>query len=131
MSKTSAGSGRLSVASSISGVQDIDNQATEELTGIQWDEGMGETQEFAGTDALSEIGGVVSQAEANMDFSTNLEAAMEGVQKRQNEVEKARGEYANFDDTSLSRFADSYWRVSDEGSELGLEAMVRAFNADR
>ncbi|KAJ2844828.1 hypothetical protein GGI22_006754, partial [Coemansia erecta] len=127
---TARGGERLSVASSISEVRDIDNQATEELTGIQWDEGMGETQEFAGTDALSEIGGVVSQAEANMDFSTNLEAAMEGVQKRQSVVEKTRGEYANFDDTSLSHFADSYWRVSDEGSELGLEAMLSTQTAE-
>ncbi|KAJ2560021.1 hypothetical protein EV175_000022 [Coemansia sp. RSA 1933] len=133
MSRASRGSGRLSGVSSISGDRDVlDNQATEELTGFQWDEGSGGMHEFGGADALSEIGGVVSQVEANMDFTTNLDAAMEGVQKHQEPQEKkTRGAYANIDDISLSRFADSYWKVSDdaageeeeEGSDLGLETM--------
>ncbi|KAJ1666877.1 hypothetical protein IW140_002466 [Coemansia sp. RSA 1813] len=124
---TARASERMSVASSSAGARDMDNQATEELTGFQWDEGTGAMQEFAGTDALSEIGGVVSQVEANMDFTTNLDTAMEGVQKRQLPPEKPRGAYANFDDISMSRFADSYWKVSDDAagevSDLGLEAM--------
>ncbi|KAJ2668932.1 hypothetical protein GGH99_006389, partial [Coemansia sp. RSA 1285] len=85
MSRASTGreSGRLSLQSS-NAEEDLDNQTTEELTGFQWDEnagggGGGAGQDLTGAEGLSDIGGIVSQAEASMDFTTNLEAAMEGV----------------------------------------------------
>ncbi|KAJ2744409.1 hypothetical protein H4S06_005450, partial [Coemansia sp. BCRC 34490] len=118
MSSASTGreSGRLSLQSS-NAEEDLDNQTTEELTGFQWDEnagggGGGAGQDLTGAEGLSDIGGIVSQAEASMDFTTNLEAAMEGVQKRhhhnhhhqqqlqEQEEQPTHGRYGNVDDIS-------------------------------
>ncbi|KAJ2894057.1 hypothetical protein GGI21_005337, partial [Coemansia aciculifera] len=72
-------------------------EVTEELSGFNSDdceddnggghrrqqqEGPGGAHFLNVGDTLSDIGRVVSQTEAGMDFTTNLEAPMEGVQRR-------------------------------------------------
>ncbi|KAI9500343.1 hypothetical protein BX070DRAFT_65454 [Coemansia spiralis] len=69
-----------------------ENQATEEL-GLEMDNA---------NESMSDIGGVVA-GEASMDFSTELNAPMEGVRR------KARGG-GWADNISMSRFAESYWK---------------------
>ncbi|KAJ2581586.1 hypothetical protein GGH95_001998, partial [Coemansia sp. RSA 1836] len=83
-------------------------------------------------DTMSDIGRVVSQTEAGMDFTTNLEAPMEGVQRRaagggvsaRSSVSGrdgysrgggaglglVNGKPSPYEDMSMSRLADSYWR---------------------
>ncbi|KAJ2771802.1 hypothetical protein IWQ56_001642, partial [Coemansia nantahalensis] len=62
-------------------------------------------------DTMSDIGRVVSQAEAGMAFSANLDAPMEGVRKLARPVPARRAHAAPADDMSMSRLADSYWKL--------------------
>ncbi|KAJ2784534.1 hypothetical protein H4R18_001074 [Coemansia javaensis] len=101
-------------------------QVTEELSGFvsgsQTEDHM-ENLLNAG-DTVSDIGRVVSQAEAGMDFTTNLDAPMEGVVRKPGRpvlAPRARAAANHVGDMSMSRLADSYWRPQDTSglSELG------------
>ncbi|KAJ2740715.1 hypothetical protein GGI20_005657, partial [Coemansia sp. BCRC 34301] len=114
-------------------------EVTEELTGFDSDEddngGGGRGHLLNVGDTMSDIGRVVSQTEAGMDFTTNLEAPMEGVRRRatggaasarssvSGGIGYSRGGGAGlglvngkpspYEDMSMSRLADSYWRPDD------------------
>ncbi|KAJ2768259.1 hypothetical protein GGI18_005627, partial [Coemansia linderi] len=111
-----------------------DLEVTEELSGFNSDneEHRGHTLNVG--DTMSDIGRVVSQTEAGMDFTTNLEAPMEGVQRRARASAQSsisgrparsgaglglvNGKPSPYEDMSMSRLADSYWR---QGNESGSE----------
>ncbi|KAJ2358253.1 hypothetical protein GGF43_000939 [Coemansia sp. RSA 2618] len=66
-------------------------------------------------DTMSDIGRVVSQAEAGMDFTTNMDAPLDGVWTHRQQ--RPVGQAHVHDDISLSRFAESYWKPQHNDSD--------------
>ncbi|KAJ2881455.1 hypothetical protein H4R27_004074 [Coemansia aciculifera] len=115
-------------------------EVTEELSGFNSD-----NEEHRGHmnvgDTMSDIGHVVSQTEAGMDFTTNLEAPMEGVQRRAGASARSsvsgrpirggaglglvNGKPSPYEDMSMSRLADSYWRPGNESSSENAHEFTR------
>ncbi|KAJ1733828.1 hypothetical protein LPJ61_001370 [Coemansia biformis] len=87
-------------------------QVTEELSGFaSGSQTEDNTENLLNVgDTMSDIGRVVSQAEAGMAFSANLDAPMEGVRKLARPVPSGYARAAHTDDISMSRLADSYWK---------------------
>ncbi|KAJ2031230.1 hypothetical protein IWW57_000799 [Coemansia sp. S610] len=118
-----------------------DLEVTEELSGFNSDneEHRGHTLNVG--DTMSDIGRVVSQTEAGMDFTTNLEAPMEGVQRRARASAQSsisgrparsgaglglvNGKPSPYEDMSMSRLADSYWRQGNEGGSENAPEFTR------
>ncbi|KAJ1741345.1 hypothetical protein LPJ79_003622 [Coemansia sp. RSA 1821] len=78
----------------------------EELSGFSSSQAEDNTGVLSVNETMSDIGRVVSQEEAGMDFTTNLDAPMDGVWLHK----RAVGPPAPVDDMSMSRFAESYWK---------------------
>ncbi|KAJ2850283.1 hypothetical protein IWW36_002031 [Coemansia brasiliensis] len=80
----------------------------EELSGFSTSQAEDNTDNVLSVnETMSDIGRVVSQAEAGMDFTTNLDAPMDGVWRHKRAVGPPE---AQADDMSMSRFAESYWK---------------------
>ncbi|KAJ2081060.1 hypothetical protein H4R24_002631 [Coemansia sp. RSA 988] len=99
----------------------VSGQVTEELSGFDTEMGGTDNTEILRVDTMSDIGGVVSQAEAGMDFSTNVDAPMEGVRKQQQQHDYQHNRTrvghmqgvvggGGVEDMSMSRLAESYWK---------------------
>ncbi|KAJ2607501.1 hypothetical protein H4S08_004806 [Coemansia sp. RSA 1365] len=98
--------------------EQVSGQVTEELSGFGTEMEGTDNTEIHRVDTMSDIGGVVSQTEAGMDFSTNVDAPMEGVHKHQHysyQHKTRAGQMqpttaSGIDDMSMSRLAESYWK---------------------
>ncbi|KAJ2799927.1 hypothetical protein H4R20_004249, partial [Coemansia guatemalensis] len=104
--------------------EQVSGQVTEELSGFGTELGGTDNTEILRVDTMSDIGGVVSQTEAGMDFSTNVDAPMEGVRKQQQQQQQNYPYQHNrtragqmqapvgggVEDISMSRLAESYWK---------------------
>ncbi|KAJ2467689.1 hypothetical protein GGI03_001423, partial [Coemansia sp. RSA 2337] len=115
-------------------------EVTEELSGFNSDNEDHRGHMNVG-DTMSDIGRVVSQTEAGMDFTTNLEAPMEGVQRRAGASARSsvsgrpirggaglglvNGKPSPYEDMSMSRLADSYWRPENESSNENAHEFTR------
>ncbi|KAJ1855068.1 hypothetical protein GGH12_001770 [Coemansia sp. RSA 1822] len=72
----------------------------------------GHTDHLSVNETMSDIGRVVSQGEAGMDFTTNMDAPLDGVWT------KRPAGRAPVDDISMSRFAESYWKPQHDSDDL-------------
>ncbi|KAJ2733111.1 hypothetical protein IW152_003347 [Coemansia sp. BCRC 34962] len=118
-----------------------DLEVTEELSGFNSDNEEHRGHTLNAGDTMSDIGRVVSQTEAGMDFTTNLEAPMEGVQRRARASAQSsisgrpvrsgaglglvNGKPSPYEDISMSRLADSYWRPGNESSSENAHEFTR------
>ncbi|KAJ2317125.1 hypothetical protein IWW51_000717 [Coemansia sp. RSA 2702] len=89
-----------------------------ELSGLASDSHE-DTQLLSVNETMSDIGRVVSQNEAGMDFTTNMDAPVDGVWRHKERPPPV-------DDISMSRLAESYWkpqRTSDAHQSDDLQSM--------
>ncbi|KAJ2201198.1 hypothetical protein IW143_000968 [Coemansia sp. RSA 520] len=87
----------------------FDRHSMEELSGFNSD---GQTDHLSVNETMSDIGRVVSQGEAGMDFTTNMDAPLDGVWT------KRPAGHEPIDDISMSRFAESYWKPQHDSDDL-------------
>ncbi|KAJ2497836.1 hypothetical protein GGH96_004791 [Coemansia sp. RSA 1972] len=80
----------------------------EELSGFS----DGHTDHLSVNETMSDIGRVVSQGEAGMDFTTNMDAPLDGVWTKRPAGREP------IDDISMSRFAESYWKPQHDSDDL-------------